>query len=223
MTWTPRGRTADWYLGEGHARGLGLSGAAFEVGARLGVPHAGILLRPSIIESGAWPGTAWRVGGLEAFNEGRAFVTCGAFTLLARHEPWEVFGPDGRRVVAIIERLGRLDASDLAMIRATLGREEPLPRAGIEVPGRSALGDGGGAVWTAAFEAAKRLDPAACVDRSWESGYQGIGWRLESPAWEDLVTIALDAARAILLDDPRRDGLEARFWALLPVAGPTRP
>ena len=191
--------------------------ADLAVGKRFAPPTDYIYIAPTAQCAGGWPRPVWRVGTLEGVdNANRWMPTATAFVPVERLEPWRSFGPNGQRVVRIIERIERFGADDLVYLRAHLNsRDEPVQSARIEVP----PGQG----WSLmtlrdrVVTAAERTDPAAVVDRAWENGYQGDPRSLESPMWEDFLLVAADAVAALCLEiaAERTALLERRFWDLV--------
>ena len=217
MTIDPRGEA---FLNERLATAYMLPVADLAVGRRFAPKTDFMYIAPSPRHAGGWPGPVWRVGSLEGVRtQYRWLVTADALVPIERLEPWESFGPNGRRVVDIIERLYRFDPNDLSRVRRRLGdgRRRPIARARIQVPAAMQAGSPETAIRGLVLWAAERLDPEAVVDESWENGYQGDPRRLGSPMWEGLLTIANDAATGLFVDaDPKKTArLEGRFWRLL--------
>jgi hypothetical protein len=217
MTIDPHGEA---FLNERLATAYMLPVSDLAVGRRFAPKTDFMYIAPSPRHAGGWPGPVWRVGSLEGVRtQYRWLVTADALVPIERLEPWESFGPNGRRVVDIIERLYRFDPNDLIRVRRRLGdgRRRPIARARIQVPAAMQAGSPEAAIRGLVLWAAERLDPEAMVDESWENGYQGDPRRLGSPMWEGLLTIANDAATGLFVDAaPKKTAqLEGRFWRLL--------
>jgi hypothetical protein len=216
MSVDPQGEA---FLNERLATAYRLPVADLAVGRRFAPKTDFLYIAPSPRHAGGWPGPVWRVGSLEGVRtQYRWLVTADALVPIERLEPWQSFGPNGRRVVDIIERLYRFDPNDLSRVRRRLGdgRRRPIARARIQVPPAMQAGSPERAVRSLVLWAAERLDPDAVVDQPLEDGEQGDPRLLDSPLWEGLLTIANDAAKGLFVDvDPEKAAhLERRFWRL---------
>jgi hypothetical protein len=164
------------------------------------------------------PARSWRVGSLESVKtHNRWLMTATAFVPVERLEPWQSFGPNGQRVVRILERIERFDANDLVRLRLRLNdvNRDPIDSARVEVPMGAASPFQ--EVRSRVVAAAESLDPAAVVGRAWESGYQGDPRSLESPIWGNFLVVATEAATALFMDIESEPTtlLERRFWKLV--------
>jgi hypothetical protein len=194
-----------------------------EVGQRFAPDSDFVYIAASPRHAGGWPGVVWRVGSLEGVKTRyRWLVTADAFIPIERLEPWQSFGPGGRRVVDILDRLGRFDDADLARVRRRLtkSRRGPITRSRIVMPSSMRAGSPETMVEKLILAAAERTDPDAVVERSWENGYQGDPRGLESPVWEAIHIVAADAATAVFVDadSDKATRLERRFWRLIEPA-----
>ena len=134
MTIDPHGEA---FLNERLATAYMLPVADLAVGRRFAPKTDFMYIAPSPRHAGGWPGPVWRVGSLEGVRtQYRWLVTADALVPIERLEPWQSFGPNGRRVVDIIERLYRFDPNDLSRVRRRLGngRRRPIARPRIQVP-----------------------------------------------------------------------------------------
>jgi hypothetical protein len=108
------------------------------------------------------PARSWRVGSLESVKtHNRWLMTATAFVPVERLEPWQSFGPNGQRVVRILERIERFDANDLVRLRLRLNdvNRDPIDSARVEVPMGAASPFQ--EVRSRVVAAAESLDPAA--------------------------------------------------------------
>jgi hypothetical protein len=190
------------------------------VGQRFAPKSDFIYIAASPRHAGGWPGVVWRVGSLEGVKtQYRWLVTADAFVPLERLEPWQSFGAQGRRVVDIIDRVGRFDGEDFGRVRRRLTktRRGPITRARIAMPSSMRAGSPEAVLQGMVLAAAERTDPEAVVDRSWENGFQGDPRRLESPIWDAFRIVASDAATALFAEgeSERAARLERRFWRLI--------
>jgi hypothetical protein len=194
-----------------------------QVGRRFAPDSDFVYIAASPRHAGGWPGGVWRVGSLEGVKTRyRWLVTADAFTPLERLEPWQSFGPQGQRVVDILDRLAEFDDADLARVRRRLtkSRRGPITRARIAIPSSMRAGSPETVVQRLVLSAAERTDPDAVVDRSWENDFQGEPRSLESPLWHAIGIVAGDAATAVFVDadSEKATRLERRFWRLVEPA-----
>lgn len=208
------------FFNERLAKAYALPVTDLAVGQRFAPKSDFIYIAPTPRHAGGWPGVVWRVGSLEGVKTRyRWLVTADAFVPLERLEPWQSFGPHGRRVVAILDRIDRFDSDDLARVRRRLTktRRGPITRARIAIPASMRAGSPETVVEGTVMAAAERTDPDAVLDEAREDGQQGDTRRLVPPVWEAFRIVASDAATALFVegDTDRATRLERRFWRLI--------
>ena len=181
MTIDPRGEA---YLNERLANAYMLPVADLAVGRRFAEDR--LHVHRAVTPARWWlatPGVARRFprGSTHPIPVAGA-VTADALVPIERLEPWESFGPNGRRVVDIIERLYRFDPDDLRRVRRRLGDARRRPIAPSQDPSAirhasRVAGDRDPGVGPLGRRAIGARKPSSIVEW-WENGYQGDPRRL---------------------------------------------
>ena len=166
-------------------------------------------------EAGCWPSTIWRVEIQAGEDESLGIVRRRTVTPLQRLEPWETFGHRGREVMAIIERLDRLDGAEIDAIEARLA-DEPALTEHAGRPHRVPLTGSAhivSAVEYACIRRAREIDPAALVEDDFLLPPR-LTWA--RPVWRVIEEAAYDAATAIALGaDEDASPAAGRFASLM--------
>ena len=120
-------------------------------------------------------------------------VGCRAWKVDAELEPWRAYGPQGREVMALIDRAARLTADEAQRLRAARAAAGAAARDAAWDAARDAARD---AAWAAARDAARAAAWDAAWDAAraaaWDAAWAAAGDAARNAAWD----AAGDAARA---------------------------
>ena len=206
-------------------------------GARVMVRDGGLQFiqlasRPDRVGTQRWPIRLWSVTDIEPASEntrgGRqrpdsAPVFALAFTVAEELEPWVVFGPDGWRVAAVIERAQAIGAQDAIVLAKNTPPDtaDTYRRVVMRYLATRAGNDGGGFVgsgprlaYDAIQEIAQRVDPSALTYDHED------GWSLADNEWRGAAHAFMYASVAFgcreLLDSDDREQLAAAWRSMYP-------